>query len=128
MSALHQEPADNATLHSGCSITQAAVRPEPRSGERDTGKFPTRFIFQVGELGDAWEKVEAGSKRAAIDEKMNEIIEIPARGHGRKASRRSRRRMEDPRPGEPDETITEKVAADDRSILYHGQWILDPTT
>ena len=45
-----------------------------------------------------WERIEPTSKRAVIEESENEVIEIPARGHGKMVSRRSVQRTEDPRP------------------------------
>ena len=110
MRTLHQEPADNATTTDGCSITQMAVSPKAHESQGQHGKSPIKPDIQIDVCKGKWERVEDGSKRTAIDEGKNEVIEIPARGHGRKVVRRGKEGIKDPRPRNSAEEIVEDIA------------------
>ena len=78
MNELQEELADNAPSNDGCSITPTAVSPRV---QRVTvpGSLPIIIPF-----GGKWECMEQNSKKAVIKESENEVIEIPARGHGKR--------------------------------------------
>ena len=66
--------------------------------------------------GGKWEQMESSSKRATISEDKNEVIEIPARGHGRRVTRRSRTTPEDPRRSYSADEIKEKFIGTTKEI------------
>ena len=122
---LHQELADNATTTEGCGITRTAVSPKAQENQGQHGRSPIKPDIQIDVCEGKWERVEDGSKRAAIDEGRNEVIEIPARGHGRKVVRRGKEGIKDPRPRNSAEEIVEDIAGE-RQYRTAGKILRQP--
>ena len=96
MNELDTELADNAPTD-GCSITPTAVSPRVQH-VTEQGNSPVITLTPGICSESTWESMEPISKRAIIKESENEVIEILARGHGKRVSRRSVQRTTDPRP------------------------------
>lgn len=97
MRTLPEEPADNAATQIGCNIKRTSVSPRQQSANEHQGRHPNIVTLSASSSGGAWVAIEP-AKRATIREDKNEVIEIPARSHGRKLVKKKRAKTEDPRP------------------------------
>ena len=115
MRSLTTERADNAPRQQECSITHTAVSPRKSELHVTTGDIPI-IDRGVGATGERWESVDREEKRATINTDVNEVIEIPLRGHHRRITATSRRSVADPRNG--GKNPIELVNAKDKAKLY----------